>query len=232
VTALQSIVGTLHRCHSLSPDNRDALSQSAVSYAAKLLKRADQCRAAVATSHIWWQDDPAPPPRSPAAAAAAQPPVRDAPKVMAGLKRALKAVGAAKQQRAAAGLAPRPGAGGKAGGGGGGGASAAAAAGAGAYLGLYVDIANQYLYYFERGVPEMSPSVVSQVRRSAGRQACRAQRAPRGVRARGRGRATPGRDALPRRTRRTPPNLLPALKNLPRPRPPSPASPAAGARGV
>jgi hypothetical protein len=136
------------------------VSQSAVAYAAKLLKRADQCRAAVATSHIWWQDDPAPPARSPAAAAASQPPVRDAAKVMAGLKRALKAVGAAKQQRAAAGPGARPLGGG---GGGSGSLKGGGGGGAGAHLGLYVDIANHYLYYFERGVPEMSPSVVSQV---------------------------------------------------------------------
>jgi len=152
VTALQAIVGTLHRCYALSADNRDALSQSAVSYAAKLLKRADQCRAACATSHIWWQEDPAPAGRPPAAVAAAQPPVRDASKVMAGLKRALKAVGAAKQQLAASGLAARAA----------GGVDKGKGAGA-VHLGLYVEIANHYLYYFEKGVGEMSPSVVSQV---------------------------------------------------------------------
>lgn len=83
---------------------------------------------------------------------------------MAGLKRALKAVGAAKQQRAASGLAAgyRGGIGGGSGGGSGGGGVAKAAAAA-VHLGLYVEIANHYLYYFEKGVGEMSASVVSQV---------------------------------------------------------------------
>ncbi|KAI8469398.1 MAG: vacuolar protein sorting-associated protein 35 [Monoraphidium minutum] len=163
VTALQAIVGTLHRCYGLTPDNRDALCQAVAAYAAKLLKRADQCRAACATSHLWWQDEPAAAgegegeseKEKAAPRAGAQPAVRDAAKVMAGLKRALKAVGAAKQQRAARGAAGRPGGGGASGGGGGG--------SGGGHLGLYVDIANQYLYYFERGVSEMSPSVVSQL---------------------------------------------------------------------
>ncbi|KIZ01214.1 hypothetical protein MNEG_6746 [Monoraphidium neglectum] len=161
VTALQAIVGTLHRCHSITPDNRDALSQAVAAYAAKLLKRADQCRAACGTSHLWWQDGPAPgaQPKPAPAAAAAQPPVRDAAKVMAGLKRALKAVGAAKQQRAASGLAAARAAGGGSGGGAGGKAAAAAAV----HLGLYVTIANHYLYYFEKGVSEMSAGVVSQL---------------------------------------------------------------------
>jgi hypothetical protein len=45
-------VGTLHRCYSVAPDNRDALCQSVAAYGAKLLKRADQCRAACTTSHL------------------------------------------------------------------------------------------------------------------------------------------------------------------------------------
>lgn len=97
VTALQAIVGTLHRCYCFSPDNRDALAQSVVSYAAKLLKRGDQCKAACAASHLALQEETA----ATAAAPYRFPAVRDAQKVMAGLKRALKVEGAAKQQRAA-----------------------------------------------------------------------------------------------------------------------------------
>jgi vacuolar protein sorting-associated protein 35 len=147
ITALQAIVGTLHRCYVFSADNRDALTQSVTSYAAKLLKRADQCRAACAASHLAWQE--------PAAAAAAdgegkqaravpgrQPPVRDAQKVMAGLKRALKVVAAAKQQRAA---------------------TARGGKGGAQHLPLYVEIVNHYLYYLARGVESMSVGVVQQL---------------------------------------------------------------------
>jgi Vacuolar protein sorting-associated protein 35 len=57
VTALQSIVGTLQRCHIFTADNRGALVHKATGYSAKLLKRADQCRAVCACSHLFWQDD-------------------------------------------------------------------------------------------------------------------------------------------------------------------------------
>jgi vacuolar protein sorting-associated protein 35 len=160
ITALHAIVGTLHRCFVFSPDNRDALTQSVTSYAAKLLKRADQCRAACAASHLAWQDPPAAAAAASgtstadepaenvvaAAAAACQRPVRDAQKVMAGLKRALKVVAAAKQQRAASarvGSKGRP--------------------GGGQHLPLYVEIVNHYLYYLSRGVESMSTSVVQQL---------------------------------------------------------------------
>eukprot|EP00879_Flechtneria_rotunda_P021850 GHRR01023041.1.p1 GENE.GHRR01023041.1~~GHRR01023041.1.p1 ORF type:complete len:179 (+),score=71.26 GHRR01023041.1:274-810(+) len=128
-------------------DNRDALTQSVTSYAAKLLKRADQCRAACAASHLAWQES-APttegksegqgePSTSGNAAA-----VRDFQKVMAGLKRALKVVAATKQQRAAVTRQ------GKA---------------AGQHLLLYVEIANHYLYYFSKGVESMSTGVMQQL---------------------------------------------------------------------
>eukprot|EP00879_Flechtneria_rotunda_P029400 GHRR01031802.1.p1 GENE.GHRR01031802.1~~GHRR01031802.1.p1 ORF type:complete len:393 (+),score=183.36 GHRR01031802.1:632-1810(+) len=147
VTALHAIVGTLHRCYVFSMDNRDALTQSVTSYAAKLLKRADQCRAACAASHLAWQES-APttegksegqgePSTSGNAAA-----VRDFQKVMAGLKRALKVVAATKQQRAAVTRQ------GKA---------------AGQHLLLYVEIANHYLYYFSKGVESMSTGVMQQL---------------------------------------------------------------------
>lgn len=153
VTALHAIVGTLHRCYVFSSDNRDALTQSVTSYAAKLLKRADQCRAVCAASHLAWQEPTAPATGSsdgaderagPAEeqAPGRQPPVRDAQKVMACLKRALKVVAAAKQQRAA---------------------TARLGKGGGQHLPLYVEIVNHYLYYLSRGVESMSTGVVQQL---------------------------------------------------------------------
>ena len=55
ITALHSIVGTLHRCHVFGTENRDALVQNAAAYAARLLKRGDQCKAVCACSHLSWQ---------------------------------------------------------------------------------------------------------------------------------------------------------------------------------
>jgi hypothetical protein len=78
-----------------------------------------------------------------------QPPVRDADKVMAALKRALKVVGAVKQQRKAAGLL--------------GAARGAAHAEPASAAALYLDILNQYLYYFSAGAETMTPGVVQQL---------------------------------------------------------------------
>lgn len=96
------------------------------------------CRAACAASHLAWQDDP---PAGGPVPPGRMAPVRDAQKVMAGLKRALKVVGAAKQQRAATARTKSP----------------------GQHLPLYVEILNHYLYYFDRGVETMTASVVQQL---------------------------------------------------------------------
>jgi hypothetical protein len=61
---------------------------------------------------------------------------------MVGLKRALKVVAAAKQQRAA---------------------SARQGKGGAPHLALYVEIVNHYLYYLARGVEQVSSSVVQQL---------------------------------------------------------------------
>lgn len=154
VTALHAIVGTLHRCYVFNSDNRDALTQSVTSYAAKLLKRADQCRAVCAASHLAWQEANGAEASSSEVKTAAtetngdgqnhgkQAPVRDAQKVMACLRRALKVVAAAKQQCAA---------------------TARLGKGGAQHLPLYVDIVNHYLYYLNRGVESMSTGVVQQL---------------------------------------------------------------------
>jgi vacuolar protein sorting-associated protein 35 len=158
--ALQAIVGVLHRCRALGADNREALAQSAGGYAGKLLHRADQCRAVLASAHLAWQEEEdeeegeggeerkgagaeaavaAEAGAAAAAAAGAQqqqqryPPCRDSAKVMAALKRALKVAQAAKQQRVLVGTG-----GGAAGGGdrGGGGAVSAAQAAHAAHAAL------------------------------------------------------------------------------------------------
>ena len=57
IMALQSIAGVLHRCHVFGRENRDILVHKAPGYSAKLLKKADQCRAVCTCSHLYWQDE-------------------------------------------------------------------------------------------------------------------------------------------------------------------------------
>lgn len=57
IMALQSIAGVLHRCHVFGRENRDILVHKATGYSAKLLKKADQCRAVCTCSHLYWQDE-------------------------------------------------------------------------------------------------------------------------------------------------------------------------------
>ena len=53
--ALASIVGALHRCRIFPPEPRATLVHKATGYSAKLLRKADQCRAVLACSHLHWQ---------------------------------------------------------------------------------------------------------------------------------------------------------------------------------
>jgi len=57
ITTLQSIVGTLHKCRVFAAENRDVLVHKATGYSAKLLKKADQCRAVCTCSHLFWQEE-------------------------------------------------------------------------------------------------------------------------------------------------------------------------------
>ena len=50
-------MGTLHKCRVFSPENRDVLVHKATGYSAKLLKKADQCRAVCTCSHLFWQEE-------------------------------------------------------------------------------------------------------------------------------------------------------------------------------
>ena len=54
-TALAAIVGALQRIRVFSPDARASLVHKATGYSAKLLRKADQCRAVLACSHLHWQ---------------------------------------------------------------------------------------------------------------------------------------------------------------------------------
>eukprot|EP00899_Mesostigma_viride_P013117 jgi/Mesvir1/21806/Mv04196-RA.3 len=58
VTALQLLVGSLQQVGAqLTPDSRQPLLHKATLYAARLLRRVDQCRAMALCSHLFWSDD-------------------------------------------------------------------------------------------------------------------------------------------------------------------------------
>ncbi|DBA95664.1 hypothetical protein WJX82_011441 [Trebouxia sp. C0006] len=146
ITALQSIVGTLHKCRVFSPENRDVLVHKATGYSAKLLKKPDQCRAVCTCSHLFWQEetpatqdaeDEEPSSTGDSDSSAVQPLVWDADNVLSCLKRALKIANAAQQQLAVALKASDT-----------------------SPAFLYVEILNQYLYYFEKGLPNITVSVI------------------------------------------------------------------------
>ncbi|KAK9832171.1 hypothetical protein WJX74_001409 [Apatococcus lobatus] len=136
VTALQSIVGVLHRCRVFTAESRDTLVHKATGYSAKLLKKPDQCRAVCACSHLFWQELPAEE-EGDDVAEGVQPPVRDADNVMVCLKRALKIANSAQQQLAVVlkGDHTTP-------------------------VMLFVEILNHYLFYFEQGNPSITTSVL------------------------------------------------------------------------
>ncbi|CAI5959282.1 unnamed protein product, partial [Closterium sp. NIES-64] len=108
VTALHLIIGTLQRCHVFAEENRDTLTHKATGnpphflcssfppchpqYSAKLLKKADQCRAVCTCAHLFWSDEENGP--------------RDGERVVLCLKRALKIANAAAQQLSAAARVP------------------------------------------------------------------------------------------------------------------------------
>ncbi|CAI5477939.1 unnamed protein product [Closterium sp. Yama58-4] len=92
VTALHLIIGTLQRCHVFAEENRDTLTHKTTGYSAKLLKKADQCRAVCACAHLFWSDEENGP--------------RDGERVVLCLKRALKIANAAAQQLSAAARVP------------------------------------------------------------------------------------------------------------------------------
>ena len=54
VRALQQIIGTLHQCKNFDTENYDTLSRNTTKYAAKLLKKQDQCTLVSQCAHLFW----------------------------------------------------------------------------------------------------------------------------------------------------------------------------------
>ncbi|PPD93661.1 hypothetical protein GOBAR_DD09410 [Gossypium barbadense] len=57
VIAIHRIIGTLQRMNVFGVENRDTLTHKATGYSARLLKKADQCRAVYVCSYLFWVDD-------------------------------------------------------------------------------------------------------------------------------------------------------------------------------
>ncbi|KAM0970222.1 hypothetical protein FF1_018338 [Malus domestica] len=121
VTAIHLIVGTLQRMHVFGVENRDTLTHKATGYSAKLLKKADQCRAVYACAHLFWVDD--------------QENMKDGERVLICLKRALRIANAAQQM-------------------------SNATRGSTGSVALFVEILNKYLYFFEKGNPQITVASV------------------------------------------------------------------------
>ncbi|KAM1047630.1 hypothetical protein ACFX15_026371 [Malus domestica] len=121
VTAIHLIIGTLQRMHVFGVENRDTLTHKATGYSAKLLKKADQCRAIYACSHLFWVDN--------------QESMKDGERVLICLKRALRIANAAQQM-------------------------SNATRGSTGSVTLFVEILNKYLYFFEKGNPQITVASV------------------------------------------------------------------------
>ncbi|XP_074273568.1 vacuolar protein sorting-associated protein 35B-like isoform X3 [Silene latifolia] len=116
-TAIHLIIGTLQRMSVFGVENRDTLTHKATGYSAKLLKKADQCRAVYACSHLFWVDD--------------QNGIKDGERVLLCLKRSLRIANAAQQM-------------------------ANVTRGSSGPVTLFVEILNKYLYFFEKGNPQIT----------------------------------------------------------------------------
>lgn len=135
VTALESIIGSLQKCHVFGEENRDTLVQNATGYASRLLKRSDQCRVVCGCSYLSWQ---APLPDSVTSQGLRV--VREPSKVLQCLKRALKVAHAAKVQ-----------------------AAAAAKTSDLSYFHLYLEILEHYVFYLDKGADGFTPFVVQSI---------------------------------------------------------------------
>lgn len=56
-SALQAIIGTLHRCHVFGDENRAALNQALLGYCSQLLTKDEQCKAICLYSRLFWQQE-------------------------------------------------------------------------------------------------------------------------------------------------------------------------------
>jgi vacuolar protein sorting-associated protein 35 len=147
VRALESIIGAVYQCRVFDVDNRSALVHKASAYCARLLRRADQCMAILACAHLYWQEkedgkDGSTEESTTWEEELGYGAVKDGKGVVTCLKRALKFAHAAQQQLAVADRRQE----------------SATVPGQ-----LFVEILNAYLYFFDRGVAEVTAEAVQGV---------------------------------------------------------------------
>lgn len=87
-SAIQAIIGTLHRCHVFGNESRASLNQAILGYCSQLLTKDEQCRAICLYSRIFWQKE------NPQSGES----IRDADNVMKSLKRCIKLASAAQRR--------------------------------------------------------------------------------------------------------------------------------------
>lgn len=118
VRALSMIVGTLLACRHFQADDYDTLITKTTQYAAKLLKKPDQCRMVSLCSHLFW-----------AGRASDAQHYHDPRRVLECLQRSLKIADVCMSSSM--------------------------------HVHLFVEILNQYLYYFEAGNSAITEKYVS-----------------------------------------------------------------------
>ena len=89
-TALQAIIGTLHRCHVFGDESRASLNQAILGYCSQMLTKDEQCRSICLYSRIFWQEA--------CEEEKTKQVVKDADSVMTALKRCIKLASAAQRR--------------------------------------------------------------------------------------------------------------------------------------
>jgi len=142
--AIAVAVGTLRGMRSLSPENHETLSAKATQYSAKLLKKPDQVRAVTRASHLFWAPAEAEAEAAPAPAAAGGGDDGDANGSSRG---EAGTAGYAEGKRVKECLQRAL-------------KTADACKTSNAHVQLFVEVLNAYLFFLDRGVPEVTPKLV------------------------------------------------------------------------
>ena len=147
-TALQAIIGTLHRCHVFGDESRASLNQAILGYCSQMLTKDEQYRSICLYSRIFWQEA--------CEEEKTKQVVKDADSVITALKRCIKLASAAQRR---ANILKRLG------------KNIETVCFHSSYrfsvcvayqVGLYVELLNNYLYYFDKGNNQISKSVLQQ----------------------------------------------------------------------
>mmetsp|Transcript_7925 Transcript_7925/g.21684 ORF Transcript_7925/g.21684 Transcript_7925/m.21684 type:complete len:921 (+) Transcript_7925:45-2807(+) len=138
-SAIAVAVSTLRSMRNLSLENYETLATKATQYSAKLLKKPDQCRAVSRAAHLFWVVRPQTTTLAPAAAEG-----QGAPSTSEGEGNELLGYTDGKRVKECLQRALK---------------TADACKVGNVHLQLFVEVLNEYLYYLEHGVPEITPKI-------------------------------------------------------------------------